>query len=59
MSKRIHGIDTQWGNLVYVQRPADDADTFANNWDRIFGKKDKRSEEEIKESEITSEQEQN
>jgi hypothetical protein len=46
MSKRIHGVDTQWGNLVYCQRPADNAETFATNWDRIFGKKNKPTEQE-------------
>jgi hypothetical protein len=58
MTKRIHGVDTHWGNLIYCQRPADDVDTFNDNWDRIFGKKDKPTEE-IKDAEITSEQEQN
>lgn len=58
MTKRIHGVDTHWGNLVYCQRPADDRNTFNDNWDRIFGKKD-QLDEQVNDTDITSEQEQN
>jgi len=39
---RIHGVNTQYGSElgIYVQRNPDDEAQFANNWDRIFGKKE-------------------
>lgn len=58
MTKRIHGVDTYWGQLVYCQRPADDVDTFNDNWDRIFGKKDK-PEQVTEEKQTSSIEEQN
>jgi hypothetical protein len=32
---------TKWSELLYVQRQPEDKEQFANNWDRIFGKKNK------------------
>lgn len=50
---RIHGVNTQYGSElgIYVQRNPDDEVQFANNWDRIFGKK---AEEEPKEQEANN-----
>jgi hypothetical protein len=44
---RIHGVDTSWSNYTgnYSQRDVDDKEKFANNWDLIFGKKNKPQEE--------------
>lgn len=36
--------EVKWSDLVYVQRDVEDKDKFAENWDRIFGKKDKPKE---------------
>lgn len=29
-----------WRDFVYVQRDVEDKQTFSDNWDRIFGKKE-------------------
>lgn len=49
-----HNFNTQYGSElgIYVQRDVEDKKTFAENWDRIFGKKDK----EVKETEDASTQ---
>ena len=31
--------EQKWGDFVYIQRDVEDKDTFAKNWDRIFGKR--------------------
>lgn len=32
---------TKWSEMLYVQRQPEDKNQFDNNWDLIFGKKDK------------------
>lgn len=32
---------TKWSDLVYVQRSVEDKKKFDENWDLIFGKKEK------------------
>jgi len=41
MDARTSSSEVRWSDLVYVQRQPEDKDQFANNWDRIFGKKNK------------------
>lgn len=36
--------EQKWGDFVYIQRDVEDKESFANNWDRIFGKKNKEAD---------------
>ena len=45
--------EIKWSDLVYVQRDVEDKDKFAENWERIFGKKEKSNEQIIKSNEAT------
>jgi len=38
---RTTSSEIKWSELVYVQRDVENKDQFAENWDRIFGKKNK------------------
>ena len=41
MDARTSSTEVRWSDLVYVQRVPENKDSFATNWDRIFGKKNK------------------
>lgn len=34
--------EVRWSDMVYIQRDVENKEKFAENWDRIFGKKEKQ-----------------